>query len=503
MARSRTFLRLLESPDNVIVTNSRTGEGEIIANAEDSDAIVFGFYKDTLYTSDEDFYREWQAEKPRNQQFAFPRHADLARAMAAKIRKIFDAEPDYGFGLQKPFRELLSPCGRIWLHKKIIAFWQPPTPAHVQEVCDRMGWDPNTQAMLQPTPTGDLMWAGEWAGEEMPELSDIDRKLLAMQHRSPEAKRALKALRGSGGFGSSALAAKAAAAGFDTPAAYNAARGFSEARVEPGESLWHLTQYSDFQLDPDHVPEQNYTSWAYFPEEPAIYLTHRPDGWFHLKQYYRPFIAEIGHDFTPDELEERRGCFGEEFRIPAQEFNRLKVLRTIPFRQWQQEVYKDMLEPEIPIGNREGEVIGDWVRRNFGDRVAEARKCMRSQTFRESIRSHTFLTLFEGSPEGRWDPAIRVKATGEVITGVAHYDAMQDWLVRERGIAYEDAYGVLESEWDRLWDQVESGFVLPDGRFLEREEADLEWKKNKGEYYEDPDKVMVPRFSGCSYVGHR
>lgn len=106
--------------------------------------------------------------------------------------------------------------------------------------------------------------------------------------------------------------------------------------------VWHLTQDPKFQLNPKHIPEQNYLSIFYPEESPGLYVTDTPEYWVNAHNYVTPFIAEIEvprqtdqpEDFTPP------GPSRQDF-IPAADFARSRVVRVIPLDEWVREEYRE------------------------------------------------------------------------------------------------------------------------------------------------------------------
>lgn len=88
----------------------------------------------------------------------------------------------------------------------------------------------------------------------------------------------------------------------------------------------------------------------------------------------------------------------------------------------------------------------------------------------------------------QWEPACKDRETGKVYTGFAHYDIIQRIISKVKKVDREEAYAEMERNYD-YWDsRIESGFLLPGKKFLDRKAADAEWKRLKGAYWEDPDK---------------
>lgn len=220
--------KMTESPDAWRYTNG-------YATALDEDAVAFGFYNGKLYHTQMEFYTEWREAiiQKTGKAPVIDSHARIAEAMRWSFRGIFEREEDYGMGLVKPFRELLSPSGRIWVLRDAVSFWELPTSKHIDMVVEAFGLDDN--AVIQLTPDGRDVSIGQALrvlrkreggaapDAETPTMTDRDRELMKQQHLVPDAKKALA--RGKPmNFGAAANATVAQKAGYGSAAAFNAAR---------------------------------------------------------------------------------------------------------------------------------------------------------------------------------------------------------------------------------------------------------------------------------------
>ena len=102
--------------------------------------------------------------------------------------------------------------------------------------------------------------------------------------------------------------------------------------------LFHITDKADFKLDPDHAPEDNSISINDRSGIKGIYLTRDVERWVNGHGYLRAFVAEISVD--PSALEhDRLGRFAGEVFIPADQFDKLTILRVIPIDAHCREVF--------------------------------------------------------------------------------------------------------------------------------------------------------------------
>ena len=95
--------------------------------------------------------------------------------------------------------------------------------------------------------------------------------------------------------------------------------------------LYHLTDNARFKLNPNFEPQDNAISITDRSGNKGIYLTTKSgvENWVNGKHYWRPFVAEIAVE--PSAMEhDRISRWGAETFIPADQFDKLKVVRVVP-----------------------------------------------------------------------------------------------------------------------------------------------------------------------------
>ncbi len=103
-------------------------------------------------------------------------------------------------------------------------------------------------------------------------------------------------------------------------------------------TFYHITDNSNFQLDPTHAPEDNAISIVDRSGNQGIYLARDVEKWVNGHGYVRPFVAEIVVD--PSALEhDTVSRWGGEVFIPADQFDKIKVSRVIPLDAWAREEF--------------------------------------------------------------------------------------------------------------------------------------------------------------------
>lgn len=116
----------------------------------------------------------------------------------------------------------------------------------------------------------------------------------------------------------------------------------SDQQAHAGEqSVWHLTSDPRFALDAERVPAANYLSITGYDDVPGLYVTDNVERWVNGYGYLRPFAVELrvtgpvkwGNANHP-------GGMSQSF-IPADQFDRVEVVRVIPIDEYVHEVYQD------------------------------------------------------------------------------------------------------------------------------------------------------------------
>lgn len=104
-------------------------------------------------------------------------------------------------------------------------------------------------------------------------------------------------------------------------------------------TLYHITDKAKFKLNPNYEPEDNATSIQDRSGHKGIYLARDIEPWVNGRGYMRPFVAEIHAD--PSALEhDRLSRYGNEVFIPAEQFDKLKVVRVVPLDVIARETYR-------------------------------------------------------------------------------------------------------------------------------------------------------------------
>jgi hypothetical protein len=102
--------------------------------------------------------------------------------------------------------------------------------------------------------------------------------------------------------------------------------------------LYHITDKAKFKLNPNHEPQDNAISIQDRSGNKGIYLTKDVEKWVNGHGYIRAFVAEILVD--PSALEhDRVGRYAGEIFIPADQFDKLKVIRVMPIDAYAREQY--------------------------------------------------------------------------------------------------------------------------------------------------------------------
>jgi hypothetical protein len=98
--------------------------------------------------------------------------------------------------------------------------------------------------------------------------------------------------------------------------------------------LYHLTDHARFKLDPKKVPED--AAFAIRSrEDPGLYVTDDPERWINGYNYVRPFVVELS---VPKDAVHPERWGGEQF-IPAENYDKVKILRVIPLDAYAREEY--------------------------------------------------------------------------------------------------------------------------------------------------------------------
>lgn len=93
--------------------------------------------------------------------------------------------------------------------------------------------------------------------------------------------------------------------------------------------MYHITDKPRFKLDPNFEPQDNALSMTDRSGHKGIYLSKDVERWVNGHGYIRPFVAEILVD--PSALEhDRVSRWGGEVFIPADQFDKLTVMRVVP-----------------------------------------------------------------------------------------------------------------------------------------------------------------------------
>lgn len=126
-------------------------------------------------------------------------------------------------------------------------------------------------------------------------------------------------------------------AGWSTPAATVMTR-HAQQMLSPWHSAatyWHITDNPDFRPDPNHRPELNTTMGGEM--KPGLFLTSQPDHWMQGYGYWRPYVSEIE---APDDIGQGSHLSPERY-VPADQYGRLHVKRTIPIDAYAREQYNE------------------------------------------------------------------------------------------------------------------------------------------------------------------
>lgn len=110
--------------------------------------------------------------------------------------------------------------------------------------------------------------------------------------------------------------------------------------VESAEPLvmYHITSKPRFKLDPNFAPEDNAFSLDDRSGHKGIYLTKDVERWVNGHGYIRPFVVEFLVD--PSVLEhDKLGRWGGEVFVPAEHFDKLKIVRVVPLDVISREKY--------------------------------------------------------------------------------------------------------------------------------------------------------------------
>jgi hypothetical protein len=91
------------------------------------------------------------------------------------------------------------------------------------------------------------------------------------------------------------------------------------------------------------MPLDNYTG-LFYHEAPGLYVTDSVEYWWNAYGYYRPFVAEIECPANMEQFKTR----GHEWRIPATEFSKCRLLRVIPTEEWFGEQYGETYISDEP-----------------------------------------------------------------------------------------------------------------------------------------------------------
>lgn len=124
--------------------------------------------------------------------------------------------------------------------------------------------------------------------------------------------------------------------------------------------LYHLTDNARFKLKPDYEPVDNAISMHDRSGHKGIYLSKKSgiESWVHRHHYWRPFVAEIAVETSALE-HDRVSRWGGETFIPADQFDKLKVVRVVPIdaiarelysiHGWIEQVHGDEFDTRQPI----------------------------------------------------------------------------------------------------------------------------------------------------------
>lgn len=173
----------------------------------DEDAIVFGFFNGELFYVFGDTHQHLKVRLQQNNVIPLDNEENA--------------------------RKLLSPSGRYWSRSRCLSFWNVPTYDELKKVVDEMGVPEDALVELDGWNEDDVFTIPEaletlkGRAANSPMSPEEWRKMAAVQHLVPDAK---KALVGShkDKVGSGKLASVATQAGFKSAAEYTAASRQSE-----------------------------------------------------------------------------------------------------------------------------------------------------------------------------------------------------------------------------------------------------------------------------------
>lgn len=127
--------------------------------------------------------------------------------------------------------------------------------------------------------------------------------------------------------------------------------------------LYHITNNPRFKLNPNYAPEDNSFAMTDRSGHKGIYLGRDVETWMNGHGYVRPFVAEI--EVQRSALEhDNLGRWGGEVFIPAEHFDKLKVLRVVPLDVICREKFgrhgwiEGSLGREFDTGNEIGQIDG-------------------------------------------------------------------------------------------------------------------------------------------------
>lgn len=92
--------------------------------------------------------------------------------------------------------------------------------------------------------------------------------------------------------------------------------------------LYHLADKADFRLDPTFRPQNNTTWGGNYP--PGIFLGSSVEAWVNGYGYWRPWVVEFEAPSDLRQLEGVSGGYSGEVFVPAEHFDRLRLVRVVP-----------------------------------------------------------------------------------------------------------------------------------------------------------------------------
>lgn len=111
------------------------------------------------------------------------------------------------------------------------------------------------------------------------------------------------------------------------------------ARYRSGTRLYHLTDNPKFALDPNYAPVDNSISIYSRDGQRGIYLCPDPEQWVNGYNYVRPYLAEFSADPSLENVADLYGRWGGELFVPAEHFDKLRLVRLVPLDAYAREHY--------------------------------------------------------------------------------------------------------------------------------------------------------------------